>query len=82
MSLLLWEAIWNLLVAAAWQHDIGYATELAVTGFHPLDGARYVQGARAPDRLTNLVAQHSCAVVEARLRGLDGEMRSSRMNAA
>jgi hypothetical protein len=27
------------LVAAAWLHDIGYAPELAQTGFHPLDGA-------------------------------------------
>ncbi len=27
-----------LLVAAAWLHDIGYATALRKTGFHPLDG--------------------------------------------
>jgi len=31
------------LVAAAWLHDIGYAPELAETGFHPLDGARYLR---------------------------------------
>ena len=31
------------LVAAAWLHDIGYAPELVVTGFHPLDGARYLR---------------------------------------
>jgi hypothetical protein len=31
------------LVAAAWLHDIGYAPGLAETGFHPLDGARYLR---------------------------------------
>ncbi|MGH3588381.1 MAG: HD domain-containing protein, partial [Pseudonocardia sp.] len=31
----------DVLEAAAWLHDIGYASPLAVTGFHPLDGARY-----------------------------------------
>ena len=28
----------DLLEAAAWLHDIGYAPDLAKTGFHPLDG--------------------------------------------
>jgi len=32
----------DLLEAAAWLHDIGYSPDLAVTGFHPLDGARYL----------------------------------------
>lgn len=32
----------DLLIAAAWLHDIGYAPELADTGFHPVDGAWYV----------------------------------------
>ena len=31
----------ELLVAAAWLHDIGYSPELSHEGFHPLDGARY-----------------------------------------
>lgn len=31
------------LVAAAWLHDIGYVPELAQTGFHPFDGARYLR---------------------------------------
>jgi hypothetical protein len=32
-------------VAAAWLHDIGYAPAIAEsgTGFHPLDGARYLR---------------------------------------
>src|SRR5580693_4887911 len=33
----------SLLTAAAWLHDIGYAPALAETGFHPLDGARYLR---------------------------------------
>jgi HD superfamily phosphodiesterase len=32
------------LVAAAWLHDIGYAPDLAETGFHPLDGAAFFVG--------------------------------------
>ncbi len=35
------------LVAAAYLHDIGYAPELAITGFHPLDGARHLRVTRA-----------------------------------
>ena len=62
----------ELLVAAAWLHDIGYAPTLAVTGFHPLDGARFLREEGAEDRLASLVAHHSCAVHEARVRGLDG----------
>jgi hypothetical protein len=64
----------ELLVAAAWLHDIGYAPGLVVTGFHPLDGARYLRERGADDRLACLVAHHSCAVHEARVRGLDGAL--------
>jgi HD superfamily phosphodiesterase len=32
----------HLLEAAAWLHDIGYAPDLAATGLHSLDGARYL----------------------------------------
>ena len=62
----------EVLVAAAWLHDIGYAPGLIVTGFHPLDGARFLRGEGAVSRLASLVAHHSCAVYEARVRGLDG----------
>jgi hypothetical protein len=58
------------LGAAAWLHDIGYAGELADTGFHPLDGARWLRSNGADARVTALVANHSCATVEAGLRGL------------
>jgi len=61
----------DLLVAAAILHDIGYAPRLADTGFHPLDGARYLRDVeRAEPMLCRLVAHHSCAIIEAEERGL------------
>lgn len=61
----------GLLEAAAWLHDIGYAPGLVETGFHPLDGARYLRARAVSDRrLLTLVAHHSCAVVEAEVRGI------------
>jgi hypothetical protein len=63
----------DVVEAAAWLHDIGYAKPLVVTGFHPLDGARYLRDAGFGDRsLWTLVAHHTCALVEAGERGLDG----------
>src|SRR4051794_31166550 len=60
----------SLLVAAAWLHDLGYAPGIATTGFHPLDGARYLRDQGADLRLCALVAYHTGASVEADLRGL------------
>ncbi len=60
----------DLLVAAAYLHDVGYAPELANTGFHPLDGARWIRNHGPGGRLARLVAHHSCAVYEAQVRGL------------
>ena len=61
----------DLLEAAAWLHDIGYSPELADTGFHPLDGARYLRDIKHADTaLCRLVANHSCAILEAEERGL------------
>jgi putative nucleotidyltransferase with HDIG domain len=64
----------DLLVAAAWLHDIGYAPSLAHTRFHPLDGARHVHTLAFPDRVAGLVAHHSAAVVTAQLLGLADEL--------
>jgi HD superfamily phosphodiesterase len=65
----------DLIEAAAWLHDLGYSPELIETGFHPLDGARYLRDAHFADPvLCNLVAHHSCAVLEAAERGLAGEL--------
>jgi putative nucleotidyltransferase with HDIG domain len=61
----------GLLTAAALLHDIGYAPDLIDTGFHPLDGARYLSDtAQASDMLCRLVAHHSCALIEADERRL------------
>jgi HD domain len=61
----------ELLEAAAWLHDIGYLPELAQTGMHGLDGARYLRDLHhAEPLLCRLVAHHSCAVIEAEERGL------------
>ncbi|MEU4581750.1 HD domain-containing protein [Kitasatospora aureofaciens] len=61
----------RLLVSAALLHDVGYAPRLAATGFHPLDGARFLRDAHgADDQLTRLVANHSFALLEAEERGL------------
>ncbi len=61
----------ELLEAAAWLHDIGYLPELAATGLHGLDGARYLRDVQhAEPLLCRLVAHHSCALIEAEERGL------------
>jgi putative nucleotidyltransferase with HDIG domain len=60
----------EVLVSAAWLHDIGYAPDIVETGFHPLDGARSLVGLGAPERVVNLVARHSNAILEAELRGI------------
>ncbi len=59
----------DLLVSAAYLHDIGYAPTLAETGFHPLDGARFLRVCGC-ERLACLVAHHSGARAEAEERGL------------
>jgi putative nucleotidyltransferase with HDIG domain len=60
----------DVLVAAAWLHDIGYARVAVVTGFHPLDGAAYLHGQLWPRRIAELVAHHSDARFVATARGL------------
>ena len=66
----------ELLEAAAWLHDIGYLPELARTGLHGLDGARYLRDVQHADpMLCRLVAHHSCAIIEAEERGLADILR-------
>lgn len=60
----------DLLVAAAALHDIGYAPQLDDTGFHQIDGARYLQRHGWPSRLVALVAHHTLAQMLAEARGL------------
>lgn len=64
----------DLLVAAAWLHDVGYAPTIAAAGFHPLDGARHLSSLGSEPRLCGLVANHSGARYEAEIRGLIAEL--------
>ncbi|MBU3063147.1 HD domain-containing protein [Nocardia sp. NEAU-G5] len=67
----------DLLVASALLHDIGYAPAIVMTGFHPLDGARFLRDEhQADDRLVRLVANHTFAVLEAEERGLRAELEA------
>jgi HD superfamily phosphodiesterase len=61
------------LIAAAYVHDIGYAPEIEETGFHPLDGARWLR-TQGQEDLARLVAHHSGARFEADARGLLDEL--------
>jgi HD domain-containing protein len=63
------------VTAAAWLHDIGYAPGLHDSGFHPLDGAKYLRDLHDADPLVcRLVAHHSCAAIEAAERGLAADL--------
>jgi HD domain-containing protein len=63
----------DVLVAAAYLHDIGYAPSLNRLGFHPVDGARFLR-THGQERLARLVAHHSGARFEAEERGLLDEL--------
>ncbi len=62
------------LVAAAWLHDVSYASELKRTGLHQLDGAAFIRR-HGHARLAALVAHHSEARFEVALRGGGPELR-------
>lgn len=64
----------DVLVAAAWLHDIGYSPRLSNTGFHPLDGARYLRDHGWDNEVVQLVAHHSGALIEAEERGLRDDL--------
>jgi HD superfamily phosphodiesterase len=63
-----------VLIAAAWLHDVGYSNVVASTGFHPLDGARWLRSQGFDERVVGLVAHHSCALIEAQERGLADDL--------
>ncbi|WP_326748598.1 HD domain-containing protein [Streptomyces virginiae] len=66
-----------LMEAAAVLHDVGYSPLIASTGFHPLDGARFLRDQEGLDeRVIRLVAHHSFALLEAEERGLKEELES------
>ena len=64
----------DVLVAAAYLHDIGYSRELRRTEFHPLDGALYLRDS-GHNRVACLVAHHSSSEYAADLLGLTRQLR-------
>ena len=56
------------LTVAAVLHDIGYGH--VETGFHPLDGARFLARQRFSPVVCNLVVHHSASTYEAEERGI------------
>jgi predicted hydrolase (HD superfamily) len=65
----------DLMPSAAVLHDIGYSPGLVDSGFHAIDGARYLRDyVGADDLIVRLVAHHSCAAIEAEERDLVFEM--------
>lgn len=64
------------VVCAAWLHDIGYAPAVADTGYHPLDGARYLRTRGWEDDVCRLVAHHTDAASQAEGVGLADQLRA------
>jgi len=60
----------QIITAAAWLHDLGYASVIKKTGYHPLDGALWLRSQGFDETVVSLVAHHSCAGLEAEVRGL------------
>jgi putative nucleotidyltransferase with HDIG domain len=63
-----------VLLSAAWLHDIGYAALTHDTGFHPVDGARFLRRLGWPRRVVALVANHTGARFVADARALSAAM--------
>jgi hypothetical protein len=57
------------LVTAATLHDVGYGHPQL--GFHPLDGAAYLEDLGFSSVVCHLVAHHSASTIEAEERGID-----------
>lgn len=68
----------DIVTAAAWLHDIGKAPLVRDTGFHALDGARFVscisRPGRFPAEVIALVAHHTGARSEAAEHGLHRQL--------
>jgi hypothetical protein len=64
----------SALLCGAWLHDVGNARHVARTGFHQLDGARWRAARGWPMDVCRLVAWHTGADTEARLRGREAEL--------
>jgi putative nucleotidyltransferase with HDIG domain len=69
----------DLLVVAAWLHDIGYSRLAQETGHHPLDGAALLARNGWPLDVVGLVAHHSGAQMVADAIGLGPQLRRYRV---
>jgi hypothetical protein len=70
----------DLLMVAAWLHDIGYSRPALETGYHPLDGAALLARNGWPVDIVGLVAQHSGAQMVADAIGLGPALRRYRVD--
>lgn len=68
------ELVSDDVVRAAWLHDVGYGLRVRSTGFHALDGARFLAAAGVEPTVVSLVAFHTGAIYEADERGLTAEL--------
>lgn len=64
----------TVLQTAVILHDIGYSPDLVRSGFHALDGAIFLRAQGVDEEVVALVAHHSCAHLEASLRGLSRDL--------
>ena len=64
----------EIVVGAAWLHDVGYVPALQRSGMHAVDGASYLDLMGAPAQLVSLVAYHTGAAFEAEERGITGQL--------
>jgi putative nucleotidyltransferase with HDIG domain len=69
----------DLLIVAAWLHDIGYCRQAMDTGYHPLDGALLLTRNGWPMEVAALVAHHSGAQMVADSIGLGRSLRQFRV---
>ncbi|SIJ22307.1 metal dependent phosphohydrolase [Mycobacteroides abscessus subsp. abscessus] len=76
LSAILVPGVADLIVAAAWLHDVGYSNSWQDTGFHPLDGARAAERLGFPLAVVELVAHHTGARYEALERNLSEQLSS------
>lgn len=66
----------SAIVPATWLHDIGYRPGVGESGFHPLDGARFLEAGGWSSEICRLVAWHTAAGTEAQMRGLLPQMQA------
>ncbi len=63
---------------AALLHDIGYWKPIALTGFHPADGANFLKEQGRHD-LASMIIGHSCSPEEGELLGYSGIQQDQRI---